>query len=133
MSGACMRERGREGGRVGGEGERKFLLTECCFQLLQVLYVDAYQCYWYVHSIVCTYFHALVYKTLLLTGSHVPSGPWMVPGRHRQPLQASHSALGKLDRLPVYTHVYKNTHNLTYKYVKIHGFLILTHKMINIH
>ena len=112
MSGVFMREReGGSGGREGEWGRRgeRVFTNRMLFSAL------------YVMLLVCTQYSMYVFPctSVLLTGSHVPSGPWMVPGRHRQPLQASHSALGKLDRLPVYTHVYKNTHNLTYKYVPV--------------
>ena len=133
-----MREREWEGGREGGrrgEREKKVSTNRMLFSALTGTVcrcIHRFQCYWYVHSIVFPCMHCTKQYYSLDHMCH--SDPeWSQVDtdslcKHHTPHWASWTD-------SQCTHTSTRTHTIsTYQYVnaKIHGFLILTHK-INIH
>ena len=134
-----MRERGREGERGKRERERererKVFTNRMLFSALIGTVVISMLLVCTQYTIVCTYFHALVYY-LLDHMCHQDPGWSQVDTDSRCKYHTRHWA-SWIDSQCTHTSTRTHTtsHTSTYQYVnaKIHGFFILTHKMINIH
>ena len=135
----CVYEREREGGREsGGEGERerkkKVSTNRMLFRLLQVLYVDAYTVISML--LVCTQYSRYVFPCTVYSLDHTcrQDPGWSQVDTDSLCKHHTRHWASWIDSQC--THTSTRTHTIsTYQYVnaKIHGFLILAHKMINIH